>query len=98
MELKNISQNNIDILKKYEVYLYTVKQLSDNSVISYILDIYKYLEYIKKFIKISVPSICKKLKIDKSNLYTGKTTNLNIKKVRQEIESEIAKLYIKGDE
>ena len=56
------------------------------------------LEYIKKFIKISVPSICKKLKIDKSNLYTGKTTNVNIKKVRQEIESEIAKLYIKGDE
>lgn len=56
------------------------------------------LEYIKKFIKISVPSICKKLKIDKSNLYTGKTTTLNIKKVRQEIESEIAKLYIKGDE
>ena len=56
------------------------------------------LEYIKKFIKISVPSICKKLKIDKSNLYTGKTTNINIKKVRQEIESEIAKLYIKGDE
>ena len=43
MELKNISQNNIDILKKYEVYLYTVKQLSDNSVISYILDIYKYI-------------------------------------------------------
>lgn len=56
------------------------------------------LEYIKKFTKISIPSICKKLKIDKSNLYTGRTTNLNIKKVRQEIESEIAKLYIKGDE
>ena len=36
--------------------------------------------------------------IDKSNLYTGKTTTINIKKVRQEIESEIAKLYIKGDE
>ena len=56
------------------------------------------LEYIKKFIKISVPNICKKLKIDKSNLYTGKTTNINIKKVRQEIESEIAKLYVKGGE
>ena len=56
------------------------------------------LEYIKKFIKISVTSICKKLKIDKSNLYSGKTTNINIKKVRQEIESEIAKLYIKGNE
>ena len=55
------------------------------------------LEYIKKFIKTSVPSICKKLKIDKSNLYSGKTTTLNIKKVRQEIESEIAKLYIKED-
>ena len=56
------------------------------------------LEYIKKFIKISVHSICKKLKIDKSNLYSGKTTTINVKKVRQEIESEIAKLYIKGDE
>ena len=56
------------------------------------------LEYIKKFIKISVPGICKKLKIDKSNLYSGKTTSINIKKVRQEIESEIAKLYIKGGE
>ncbi len=55
------------------------------------------LDYIKNFIKISVPKICKKFKIDKSNLYSGKSTNLNAKKVRQEIESEIAKLYIKED-
>ena len=54
------------------------------------------LEYIKKFIKISVPSICKKLKIDKSNLYSGKTTSINIKKVRQEIESEVMKYVAKS--
>lgn len=55
------------------------------------------LEYIRNFIKISVPKICKKLKIDKSNLYQGKTTNLNAKKVRQEIENEFAKLYLRGE-
>ena len=46
--IQNAQKDIQNILKKYEVYLYTVKQLSDNSVISYILDIYKYLKYIKK--------------------------------------------------
>ena len=44
----NISENNKDILKNYQSYLLTVKHLSENSINSYILDIFKYLEYLKK--------------------------------------------------
>ena len=55
------------------------------------------LEYIKKFSKISISGICRKLKIDRSNLMNNKTTKNNIKNVREEIESEIAKLYVKED-
>lgn len=56
------------------------------------------LDYIKKFSKITISGICKKKKIDRANLVTGRTTKKNIRIVREEIESEIAKLYIKkGD-
>ncbi len=53
------------------------------------------LEYIKKFSKISISGICEKNKIDRANLLNNKTTKKNIKTVREDIESEIAKLYIK---
>lgn len=56
------------------------------------------LKFIKCFSKINITKVCKKLKIDRSNLLNGKTTKENIKKVRQELESEYAKLYIIGDE
>ena len=48
VEVECFSLNNdyIDILKKYKLYLLTNKHLSDNSVDSYLLDIYKYLEYL----------------------------------------------------
>lgn len=46
--MNEISNKNKEILDKYQVYLYTIKFLSENSVNSYILDIYKYLEYINK--------------------------------------------------
>lgn len=52
------------------------------------------LEFINKFSKIKVASICQKLKINRSNVYNGRTTDENLKRVRCEIESEIAKLYI----
>lgn len=52
------------------------------------------LEFINKFSKIKVASICQKLKINRSNVYNGRTTDENLKKVRREIESEFAKLYI----
>ena len=44
----NINKDSIDILKQYRTYLLTEKHLSDNSVSSYVLDIYKYLEYLEK--------------------------------------------------
>lgn len=50
VEIECFSLNNdyIDILKRYKLYLLTNKHLSDNSVDSYLLDIYKYLEYMEK--------------------------------------------------
>lgn len=58
----NINKDSIDILKKYRAYLLTEKHLSDNSISSYILDIYKYLNYLEK-IKIYDP-----IKINKDNI------------------------------
>lgn len=43
----NINNNTKDILRNYQSYLLTIKHLSDNSINSYILDIYKYLDYLK---------------------------------------------------
>ena len=44
-----ISNNNKIILSNYQTYLLTVKLLnSETTIASYILDIYKYLEYLKK--------------------------------------------------
>lgn len=55
------------------------------------------IEYIRRFLKIKVRPMCKKYKIDPSNLYNGKTTMENIKKIREEIEDNIARLYIKEE-
>lgn len=56
------------------------------------------LKYIKKFSKISISGICEKNKINRSNLLNNKSTKKNAKIVREEIESEIAKLYLKEDD
>lgn len=55
----------------------------------------KDLEFIKKFSKISVSGICERKKINRGNLLNNNSTPKNAKIVREEIESEIAKLYIK---
>lgn len=52
------------------------------------------LEYIKKFNQIKLTKICKNAKVNRGNLYSGRTKKENIEKVRKTIESEIAKLYI----
>ena len=52
------------------------------------------LEFIQKFSKIKVASICKKLNISRQNVYTGRTSKENLKKIRKTIESEFAKLYV----
>ena len=52
------------------------------------------LEYIKKFSKITMKSICEKAKVDKANVFSGKASKKNINKVKRQIESEVAKLYL----
>ena len=43
----SLSNNSKEILKNYQTYLLTEKHLLDNSIISYITDISKYLEYME---------------------------------------------------
>ena len=50
----------------------------------------KDIDYIKKFSKITITGICRKLNVNRINLLTERTTNDNTKKVREEIEREIA--------
>lgn len=56
------------------------------------------LEYIKSFTSIQVTKVCKKLKIDYSNLISGRSSKKNENLVRKELESEFAKLYINSNE
>ena len=56
------------------------------------------LEYIKKFAKITVTGACLKVKVDRSSLLSNRVKEEKIKAVREEIESELAKLYLKGKE
>ena len=58
-----LNKNNTEVLKKYQVFLITNKHLSDNSVNSYILDIYKYLSYMED------KGINDTKKISKDNIY-----------------------------
>ena len=44
-----------------------------------------YLEKIKQFGKINITAICRELNINRSNLYHGRTTEENIKKVYDRI-------------
>ena len=56
------------------------------------MDKEKDLKYIKEFSKITVAEICKDLKIDKSNLWAGKSNATNINKVKKEIQKRIEAL------
>ncbi len=59
----------------------------------------KDLDYIKQFSKINISNACRKLKIDRSNLLSGRGKKENVIKLKKYLESEVAKLYvIKGDE
>ncbi|MBQ6495461.1 MAG: site-specific tyrosine recombinase XerD [Bacilli bacterium] len=44
----DINKDKKDILKKYRTYLLTEKHLSDNSIDSYMEDVYQYLKYVNK--------------------------------------------------
>lgn len=56
------------------------------------------LDYIKKFSKITMKSVCEKAKVDKSNVFNGKASKKKINKVKRQIESDIARLYLMEDE
>lgn len=51
-----------------------------------------YLEKIKQFGKININAICKDLKINRSNLYNGKTTKENEKKVYEKLVEKVKKV------
>lgn len=56
------------------------------------------LEYIKKFSKITIKDVCKKSKANRGNVLNGKASKKTINKVKRQIESEVAKLYILDNE
>ena len=55
------------------------------------------LDYIKGFSSINISKVCRKLNIDRANLLNGKLNSKKEKLVREELESEYAKLYIKKE-
>ena len=57
----------------------------------------KDFDFIREFGKIKITDCCKSVKVDISNIYNKKTTLENAKKVREEIEDRIARLYLKGN-
>ena len=53
---------------------------------------------VKKFTDIKVTKICDKLNIKISNVSAGRTSQKNYDLIKEEIESQIAKLYLKEGE
>lgn len=52
-------------------------------------------EFIKEFREIKMTDICKRLKIQQTNIITGKTTDENLRKIKEEIIKELASLFTK---
>ena len=57
-------------------------------------EITKELKFIKGFSKISISGICKKVNVNRSNLLNGTAGDYREKIVKEEIERELAKLYL----
>ena len=55
-------------------------------------------KFIIKFNKINLSKICNKLNLARISIYQGSAKEEDFKRVREEIESELAKLYIKKGE
>lgn len=55
-------------------------------------------KFIKGFSNITITNIANKLNISRQAISSGETTDENLRKVRKEIEKEIAKLYLEGEE
>ena len=48
LQEENLTMENRKILKEYQIYLLTMKHLSENSITSYVLDIHKYLFFLEQ--------------------------------------------------
>ena len=57
----------------------------------------KDLDFIKKFSKITVSGACTKTNVDRAGLLTNRLKDEKAKAVREEIENQIARLYIKEE-
>lgn len=53
----------------------------------------KDFKFIRKFQKITIAEICRKLSIPRTAVSCGTTTEENLHKVRKEIEKELIKIY-----
>lgn len=52
------------------------------------------IDYIKNFSKITITRACKKSKVNRANVINGRASKKSISKVRKQIESDIARLYL----
>lgn len=52
-------------------------------------------EFIKEFRGIKMTDICKKVKVTQQNIVSGKTSDENLRKVKEEIIKELASLFVK---
>lgn len=55
------------------------------------------IEFIKRFNNINITKICNKYNLYRNNVYTGKTTKENIKKVKEEIYRQLILLFLESE-
>lgn len=55
-------------------------------------------EYIRKFAKITIKDACAKNKVNVYNLFNNRVSKEKVKKVRKQLENDIAMLYILSGE
>ena len=53
----------------------------------------KNLDFIKAFQSITIKSICDDLEIGRGNLYSGKLSNENLEKIKNEIVKRFSKIF-----
>ena len=54
-------------------------------------------EFIKEFQKIKLTNICKKLKVNQSNVTSNQTSEENYRRIKEAIEKELLNLFIKDN-
>lgn len=54
----------------------------------------KDLKFIKNFSKITIKKVCENINVAKQNIFNEKASEKTIERVKEEIEKEIAKLYL----